>query len=154
MVGIAQGLESLAGWMMVVFGIAYMGWFLLRGGHVHSFGLHPHHEPGTHLREGEPHVRRGDLTGFTLALIVGFNPCILIIPIIFGAAQIGGFTLAAVTVSFGVTTVVTMVGATLLGLRGTARLTSSFLTRYGEALSGGLIALTGMVVMLLGRGGP
>ena len=126
----------------------------MRGGHVHSFGLHPHHEPSSHPREQETPVRRGDLTGFTLALIVGFNPCILIIPIVFSAAQMGRLTLVAVTVSFGVMTVATMVGATLIGLRGTARLTSSFLTRYGEALSGGLIALTGIVVMLISNTGP
>jgi hypothetical protein len=42
-----------------------------------------------------------------------------------------------------------MVGAVLIGHRGTARLTSPFLTRYGEALSGGLIALTGLAVMLI-----
>jgi nickel/cobalt exporter len=148
-VGIAEGLEWLGGAMLVLFGIVYMVWFLLRGGHVHSFGLHPHHgslEVEHHGSGRSPRARR--LTGFTLALIVGFNPCILVIPIIYGAVQLSELTLTAVILAFSATTVLTMVGSTLLGLRGASRLTSTFLTRYGEALSGGLIALTGVAVML------
>ena len=45
-----------------------------------------------------------------------------------------------------------MVGVTLVGLHGTSRLTSPFLTRYGEAFSGGLIALTGLVMALADLG--
>lgn len=153
MVGIAESLESLTGWMLVAFGLAYMGWFLLRGGHVHSFGMHPHHHPLAAHRQAGASVQRSNLTGYALALIVGFNPCILLLPTVYGAARISRFALAAVAASFALTTVVTMVSATLLGLRGTTRLTSAFLTRYGEALSGGLIALTGVVVMLAGIAG-
>jgi len=40
---------------------------------------------------------------------------------------------------------------TLLGLKGTARFESPFLMRYGEFVSGCLIALTGLVVMLVGH---
>ena len=148
-VGFAEGLEWLGGAMLVLFGIVYMLWFLLRGGHVHSFGLHPHH--GSLGRSGDKpgHTSRAKrLTGFTLALIVGFNPCILVIPIVYGAVQVSEMTLAAVVLAFGLTTVLTMVGSTLLGLRGASRLTSTFLTRYGEALSGALIALTGVAVVL------
>ena len=147
MVGLAEGLESLTGWLLILFGVAYMTWFLWRGGHVHTFGFHPHHNPG----DSEPAAasRRKDLTGYALAFIVGFNPCILVIPCVYGAAQIDELAVAAVAVAFGVSTIATMVGVTLLGMRGTARLTSPFLTRYGEALSGGLIALTGVAVLLM-----
>jgi len=145
--GLAERLEAASGWLLVAFGLAYMTWFLARGGHVHSFGIHPHHTP----QEPPPDpgdVRRGHLTGVTLALIVGFNPCILVLPCVYGAAQISPLTLIAVAVAFGCSTIATMVGVTLVGLRGTSRLTSPFLTRYGEAFSGGLIALTGLVMAL------
>lgn len=147
-IGFAEGLESLTGWLLVTFGLVYMAWFLLRGGHVHSFGMHPHHAPDDPVHPLENPGRR-PVTGYALALIVGFNPCILVVPIVYGASRMSRGTVLAVALSFAVTTVVTMVGATLAGRHGTARLTSPFLTRYGEALSGGLIALTGLAVMLI-----
>ncbi len=148
--GFAEEIESMTGWLLVIFGLAYMGWFLLRGGHVHSFGMHPHHAPDD---PDPPATERRALTGYALAFIVGFNPCILVVPIVYGAARLGRLTLLAVALAFAVTTVITMVGATLIGHHGTSRLTSPFLTRYGEALSGGLIALTGLALMLIEVGG-
>lgn len=145
--GLAERLESLTGWMLIVFGLSYMGWFLLRGGHIHSFGIHPHHRPD----DPEPEVRRGllkDISGHTLTFIVGFNPCILVIPCMYWAAQLNGLTLFAVSLAFAACTIASMVVVTLVGLKGTAGLTSPFLTRYGEAFSGALIALVGLAVLL------
>jgi len=145
--GVAERLESLTGWLLLIFGLVYMGWFLLRGGHIHSFGMHPHHRP----EDPDPEAPRGlfkDLSGHTLTFIVGFNPCILVIPCVYGAAQLNGFTLVAVAVAFAASTIASMVVVTLVGLRGTARLTSPFLTRYGEAFSGALIALVGLALLL------
>lgn len=149
--GLAERLESLSGWLLMVFGAGYTLWFLLRGGHVHSFGVHPHHHP----HDAEPPVAEAGglraLSGYTLAFIVGFNPCILVIPCIYGAASLGPLTLAAVALAFAVSTIASMVLVTLAGLRGTSHLTSPFLTRYGEALSGALIAITGLLVLVAGH---
>lgn len=145
--GMGERLEALTGWLLVIFGLVYMVWFLLRGGHIHSFGMHPHHSP----HETEPEARKGrfkDLSGYALTFIVGFNPCILVIPCVYGAAQMSTLTVAAVAVAFAASTIGSMVAVTLLGLKGTARLTSPFLTRYGEAFSGALIALVGLAVLL------
>ena len=174
--GLGEALESITGWMLVVFGVAYMLWFLARGGHSHSFGMHPHHRPtdpdppdeephephgiaGGHaghaahaghagLARPEVRARRGRFSGYALTFIVGFNPCILVIPCLYGAAQMSALTLAGVAVAFAVSTVGSMVAVTMLGLKGTARLTSPFLTRYGEAFSGALIALVGAAVLI------
>ena len=168
--GLGEALESITGWMLVVFGVVYMLWFLARGGHSHSFGMHPHHRPtdpdpadetprgapGVHHdhagHAGHPRAevraRRGRFSGYALTFIVGFNPCILVIPCLYGAAQMSALTLAGVAVAFAASTVASMVAVTMLGLKGTARLTSPFLTRYGEAFSGGLIALVGAAVLL------
>jgi hypothetical protein len=148
--GLKQRLESLSGWMLLGFGLAYMLWFLVRGGHVHSFGIHPHHEPTDPDPPGRLGVRLKDLSGYTLTFVVGFNPCILLIPLVLGAAQLSALTLVVVAVAFALSTIASMVLVTLAGLHGTSRLTSPFLTRYGEALSGGLIALTGLGVLLAG----
>ncbi len=94
---------------------------------------------------------RGTLSGIALAGLVGFNPCVLLIPYIYVAGSMGAAALVAVAVSFAVSTVACMVGVVLIGLRGTARLESPFLTKYGEVISGTLIAVTGLIVMLSGR---
>lgn len=146
--GLAEHLELLTAGLLVVFGLVYMGWFLVRGGHVHSFGLHPHHRPEDHDELSHaPRVK--PLTGYTLAFIVGFNPCVLIIPCVLQAAQLSRATLVAVAVAFAVSTIGSMLIVTILGLRGTEKLTSPFLTRYGEAFSGGLIALTGLFALFV-----
>lgn len=149
--GLADRLGSLSGLMLMLFGAAYTAWFLFRGGHVHSFGVHPHHNP----HDAEPPAAEVTglraISGYALTFVVGFNPCILVIPCIYGAASLGYLTLAAVALAFGLSTIISMVVVTLAGLHGTSRLTSPFLTRYGEAISGTLIALTGLVVLLAGH---
>ena len=148
--GLHERIESLSGWMLLTFGLVYMGWFLMRGGHVHSFGIHPHHNPQDPDPPGRLGVRLKDLSGYTLTFVVGFNPCILLIPLVLGAAQLSALTLAAVSVAFAASTIASMVVVTLAGLHGTSHLTSPFLTRYGEAFSGALIALTGLGVLVAG----
>jgi len=138
--------EALSGWLLVLFGLAYMLWFLLRGGHVHSFGMHPHHEPAAASGKERPPAF---LSGYALAFVVGFNPCVLVVPLAWQAAEISWGALGAVVTAFALTTMTTMVGVTWLGLRGTARLDRPFLARYGEAVSGGLIALTGAAILVM-----
>jgi ABC-type nickel/cobalt efflux system permease component RcnA len=148
--GLGERLAALSGWMLVVFGAAYMSWFLLRGGHAHTFGIHPHHNPDDAVPPEASPTRLKDLSGYALTFVVGFNPCILVIPCVYGASQLSPLTLVAVSTAFAVSTMLSMVVVTLLGLKGTSRLTSPFLTRYGEAISGALITLTGAAVLLVG----
>jgi ABC-type nickel/cobalt efflux system permease component RcnA len=166
-VGVGESLSKLSAGLLVLFGAAYALWFLGRGGHQHSFGMHPHHGAETVHPPATPHPhdlaeaaaapppagrdrRRGRLGGASLAVIVGFNPCILVIPYVYMAGTMGTGSLLLVGAAFAGATVTCMVGVALLGLKGTARLESPFLTRYGEAVSGVLIALTGLVVMFSG----
>ncbi len=81
---------------------------------------------------------------------MGFNPCVLVVPYIHLAGTMGPRPLALVSGAFAVGTVASMVGVALLGLRGTARLESPFLIRWGEVLSGALIVATGLLVYLAG----
>jgi nickel/cobalt transporter (NicO) family protein len=179
-VGMGASLERLSAGLMILFGGTYASWFYLKGGHQHSFGMHPHHAPGEPHRPSVPHPhemerdhdvsvraavavaghdraadaairgRSGAIGGIALAGIVGFNPCVLIIPYIYVAGSMGAAELALVAAAFAVSTVACMVGVVLIGLKGTARLESPFLMKYGETVSGVLIALTGLVVMLSG----
>lgn len=166
-VGLGESIERWAGGILVVFGLAYAGWFLRRGGHQHHFGMHPHHEPGVahppsnrHPHDLAPSAagapggnappRNGIRSGLALAAIVGFNPCVLVIPYIYLAGAMGTLPLALVSAAFAISTIACMVVLAMLGLKGTARLESTFLVRYGEAVSGGLIAVTGLAILIVG----
>ena len=168
--GIGEFLEQLSAFCLVLFGVSYATWFLVRGGHQHSLGMHPHHVPGQAHAEGRAHphdlpgtggggghgaaggrTRRGRSRGLALAAIVGFNPCVLVIPYVHLAGNMGLGTLLLVAGLFALSTISCMVGVVLLGLRGTARLESPFLIRYGEVVSGGLITLTGLIIMVAGH---
>lgn len=152
---IGESMERLSALLMILFGLLYAGWFLARGGHQHSFGMHPHHVPEPlHARDRtHPHdlPPGGRTRGLALAAIVGFNPCVLVIPYVHLAGSRGPAALALVAAAFAASTITCLVGVVLLGLRGTARLESPFLIRYGEALSGGLIVLTGLITLLAGQ---
>lgn len=175
--GFGESIGKLSSVVMILFGAGYAIWFFLEGGHHHSFGVHPHHAPGVPHEKGRAHPhdmepdpgmppaaaaalagsgakvvagRRARLSGIALAGIVGFNPCLLIIPYIHYAGSMGAGALVAVSVAFALSTILCMVAVALIGLHGTARLESPFLIRYGEVISGALIAVTGLVVMLFG----
>ncbi|HXI03145.1 MAG TPA: hypothetical protein VNI57_08200 [Candidatus Saccharimonadales bacterium] len=169
-VGVGESFGRLAAVFLTGFGLLYGTWFLVRGGHQHSLGLHPHHIPGPGHREGSSHphdlpaggnppwagpARRASSSlrrskALALVAIMGFNPCVLVIPYIYLAGSMGAWALTLVGGAFALSTVGCMVGVALLGLHGTARLESPFLIRYGEALSGGLIAATGLVIYFAG----
>lgn len=168
-VGIGHTIERISALLLALFGVLYALWFLLRGGHQHSFGMHPHHRPEPAHGGASPHPHdlprgsgagaprpdpraggKGRASALALAAVVGFNPCVLVIPYIYLAGTMGIPALLVVGLSFAVSTVACMVGVALLGLRGTARLESPFLIRYGEALSGALIAATGLLIYITG----
>ncbi len=179
-VGLGESIEKLSAGLLALFGLAYALYFLVRGGHQHSFGMHPHHvaDAGHSPLTPHPHdlhaeaahapkaapsrgpalpgfhdpapATGGGLGAWTLAGIVGFNPCVLVIPYIYLASSMGAAALVLVAAAFAVSTVACMVGVAIIGLKGTARLESPFLMRYGEVVSGALIAVTGLVVMLAG----
>jgi hypothetical protein len=143
----ARGLgESLQRWsaaLLVLFGAAYAGWALARGGH--SLHVHPRLEDA----HAEPDRR---LTGIALGFVVGFNPCVLIIPILFATGGMAPGWALGVAAAFALTTVLTTTVMVWAGLRSVRRLELAALDRYGEVLSGALIGLTGLVVWALERG--
>jgi hypothetical protein len=144
-----QSLELLAGLLLVVFGLGYGLWAHRREARAH--GAAPRGAPGDH-----PHVHghilerwfHGTLSGGALVAVVGISPCMLLVPILFASAAGGRGAFTAAVLGFTVCTVVTMVGVTLFAIHGLRRLELPFFTRYGDLLSGLLIAAIGVLVMV------
>ena len=156
-----ESMEFLAGALLVLFGVAYGLWAHLREARAHSGrppgsrggeaadqagegGASPPHMHG-HLLQG---WFRGALSGGALVAVVGISPCALMVPILFAASARGFAALVASAVGFAACTIGTMVAVTLIATLGMRRLDLPFFTRYGDLMSGLLIAAIGAVVMV------
>jgi hypothetical protein len=159
---------SLAAWGLVAFGAAYMLWGVRKAlrarrgyrlhehhGHVHlhALGAQPHaHGPQAgHVLLGHSHDVAPDATFWTLFAIFVLGPCEPLIPLFVLPASEGRWGAAAATaVVFSIVTLVAMVAVTGLLVAGVARLPLGPLTRWSHALAGGVIAASGLAVIVLG----
>jgi len=150
------GRGALAAWLLVAFGVAYGTWGARKALRV-SRGLEPHahgHRVHLHRRGDQPHAHAGPKvtpTFWTLFVVFVLGPCEPLIPLVMLPAARGRWlTAAGVALVFGLTTVVTMVGLTLLQVAGLKRLDFGPLERWSHALSGAIIAASGLAVIWLG----
>ena len=166
---IGEHLERFAGFGLLFFGLVYTLFFLTGSGkHQHYFPGHGGHHPledycgpveeagGAPAADGPSprhilsrHLGDHPLSALTLAAVVGLNPCVLAIPLMMATVADGIGSLLAVAASFAVTSVLVLVSASLLGYQGMRRLNLDFLNRYGEVVSGLLIAGLGLLIVLL-----
>jgi hypothetical protein len=136
-------LESVAGILLIGFGLVYGLWGLRRAagerlhGHSHSHFDHVH-DPS-----------RATVLG--MFLLFSADPCVRLIPIILAAAPLGPPGLVAIIVVYEVATLGAMVALVLVSRAGVVRaLQAPWLDRYGDALAGATIVATGIAVATLG----
>jgi hypothetical protein len=112
---------------------------------------HDHHEENWHAATDltKPvHEHAHDTSARTaLLLIVGSSPMIEGIPAFFAASRYGIGLLVAMAFVFAFSTIVTYAIVCLAAARGTERVNLGPIERYGEVLSGGFIALLGVVFL-------
>jgi hypothetical protein len=136
-------LESVAGILLVGFGLAYGLWGLRRAlaGKLHGHA-HPHFD---HVHD----ANRATVLG--LVLLFSVDPCVRLIPLILAAAPLGPARLLGLIVIYEVATIAAMVAIVLVARSGAVKaLQAPWLDRYGDALAGGLIVVTGVAVAALG----
>ncbi len=136
-------LESVAGILLIGFGLVYGLWGLR---HAIAERLHGHaHRHFDHVHDPS----RATVLG--LVLVFAADPCVRLIPIVLAAAPLGWGRVAALILVYEVATIATMTGIVLAARGGAARiLHAPWLDRYGDALAGGLIVATGLAVAALG----
>jgi nickel/cobalt exporter len=135
-------MESVAGILLVAFGLVYAVWGLRRAAgqrvHGHSHLHYDHvHDPGRMTVRG-------------LFLLFCADPCVAVVPLLFAAAPLGAARTVTLVVLYEITTIATMVGLVLPARAGASLVRGSWVTRYGDAAAGSLIVLTGLVVGILG----
>jgi vacuolar-type H+-ATPase subunit I/STV1 len=136
-------LESVAGILLIGFGLAYGLWGLR---HSVADRLHGHsHAHFDHVHDPS----KASVLG--LFLLFSADPCVRLIPIMIAAAPLGWPSVVSLIVIYEAATLGAM-AAIVLGARAGAfrSLQAPWLDRYGDALAGGLIVATGVAVAVLG----
>jgi nickel/cobalt exporter len=137
-----QRMESVAGVLLVGFGLIYATWGLRRAagnrlhGHAHRHYDHVHDPFRT--------------SAWALFLLFSADPCVAVIPLLFGAVPLGAGKTLAIVLLYELATLATMVALVLPARAGARVLRFSWLDRYGDAAAGGVVAAVGLVVVGLG----
>jgi ABC-type nickel/cobalt efflux system permease component RcnA len=146
---------SVAGWLLLGFGLAYMCWGLVRAIrnrphthiHVHENGTLHHHEHGHEGKHLHAHERAGSLTPWILFAIFVFGPCEPLIPILmYPAANLSWWGVVLVAAVFAVATLATMTVMVVGGYFGLAKLSFPRLERFSHAIAGAAIVLCGAAI--------
>jgi len=122
------------------------GELLHNHGHAHralaGFTEHDHGHAGHEHHHGDAGKSKNRLA---LLLILGSSPMIEGIPVFFAASKFGAGLVILMSLVFGASTVATYVLLCVYSVAGLQRVSLGPLERYGEVVSGGFIALVGLV---------
>jgi ABC-type nickel/cobalt efflux system permease component RcnA len=157
----ARQMESLAGLLLIGFGVVYGLWGWRRAvsarlqAHAHAHGhvhWHAHQEHG-HAR---PHLHASDdraaskMTAMSLFLLFSADPCVAVVPILFAAAPLGVAKTLVIVIAYELATILTMVALVLPARAAANRVRAEWVARYGDATAGAVIVAVGVVVAALG----
>ena len=139
---LGRSLESLAGVLLIGFGLVYGLWGARRAagerlhGHAHAHYDHVH-DPSR-------------MSVVALFVLFTVDVCVAVIPLVMAAVPLGAARVAALVLVYEAATVGTMVALVVPAHAGARVLKAPWLDRYGDAIAGGLIVATGVAVSVLG----
>lgn len=133
---------SIAAILMIAFGIGYAVW-----GARHLIARRFHGHDHVHF----DHVHGAEKTSVrALFAIYCADPCIAVIPIIIAAAPLSLPATLGIVAVYELATLATMVGLVLASRAGIGVIRGRWVEDHGDTAAGGLIAVTGIVVAILG----
>jgi nickel/cobalt exporter len=152
---------SLAAWVFIAFGLAYMLWGIRRAvrrrphSHLHQHGdgsahlhEHIHFREHAHLHESP---EKKNITPWVLFVIFVLGPCEPLIPLLmYPAAQNSVNGLIQVSVLFSVITISTMLVIVVAGTWGLSFVPLGKLERFSHAMAGAMILLSGVAIRFMG----
>jgi len=148
---LGASLELIGGALLVLFGLTYGLWAHFREARAHRQASADGSRAQGSTVHGHGHLlsrlSRGYLSGGTLVAIIGVSPCVLLQPILFAAASEGLLPAILSAAGFTLCTISTMLAVTILATRGIRGLHLSFFRRYGDLVSGLVIAAIGIVLV-------
>jgi len=138
---LGERMASVAGLLLIGFGMAYAMWGLRRAFAHRLHGHHHHHFDHIH------DASRASI--WSLFLIYCADPCVAVIPIVFAAAPLSVTETICIVVAYEVATIGAMVGLVALAHSGTQLFKGHWFDRYGDSTAGALIVATGVMVAIL-----
>ena len=161
LIDIESARGTIAAWMMIAFGLAYLVYGIRHSVkqkkhshlHFHTDGtkhVHQHnHEVGhSHFHEKKSYR---ELTPWILFTIFVFGPCEPFIPILLYPAAMNNMALAiAVTLTFSIITVATMITIVLVSSYGFKLLPQFHVEKYMHAIAGASILMCGIAIQFIG----
>ena len=169
---------DVAAWCLIAFGLAYFAWGLRRAqrnkthSHWHRHGAklhvheHSHHDQHSHVHDAAEMAGPGDqqenksvagtVTPWAIFIIFVLGPCEPLIPLLmYPAAKESPLGLIAVTLVFGLVTMLTMLFAVFVSATGLKTIGSKTpgmpsLEKYGHAIAGATIFGCGASITFLG----
>lgn len=150
---------EIAGWLLIVFGIAYTIYGIYNAKYKHSHAhhhselnlTHSHEHSHDNIEHKHIHKKPEKISSWTLFIIFVFGPCEALIPVLMIPAANHSITgLILVTTIFGLATILTMIVMVLLGLYGIELLPHKKLEKHIHTLAGLTILICGIGVQFLG----
>jgi len=138
-----QGVEAFRGnvsiWMLIGFGVAYALWGLKHAQHPHP-----------HLTVEDAVKAYAARRVWILFAVLVFGPCEPLIPLMFLAYKEGVIAIVVVASVFSLVTIAMVVGQSCLSYAGVRLLRAGWMERYAHTWTGAVIAVTGILVLVLG----
>jgi sulfite exporter TauE/SafE len=150
---------DVAAWFLLSFGLLYMLWGIRKAfrhahahRHAHANGtLHDHshdHHSHEHVHVHHESATKKSITPWVLFIIFLFGPCEPLIPLLmYPAASSSVAGVVAVSAVFCLATVGTMLAVVAALHYGVSAVRMRFLERYGHALAGAVVMLSGVAVV-------
>jgi sulfite exporter TauE/SafE len=145
---------DLAGWLLLTFGLLYFAWVLARAlrnqphVHVHADGTIHAHGPEQEAGAMAAAPRR-PMTPWVLFTIFLFGPCEPLIPMLmYPAARGSAWSVALVSVLFGLATIATMLTMVLVMCLGADLVRLGRLERWSHAVAGLVVISCGLAIKL------
>ncbi len=128
-------LEQKAGWVMVVFGMVYAIYSLIRHRKCHG---HEHHGP-----DG-----RSSKSPFLFLFSLGLSPCFAVLPVFASALLLGSWTLISSMLGFAFGVSGALVMSSLAVSKGLIKLDTPLFEHYGDLLTGFAVAVMGVFLLV------
>ena len=119
--------------------------------HVNTRDNHDHGHVHDHPQHSKPKANlRNKKAGWGLVIILGFTPCIALLPLTFAAVKYGTMAIILVNIMFAIATIGTILLFTWLGLMGLSWIKLEFFDEYGDIITGLIIGLVGLATKVFG----
>ncbi len=148
---IAGAEGRIAGGLLIVTGLGFLVWGVLRGGHHHEQSQ-PHHyghgrDAPDHYEDERQRPLRSRLAAIVVPFGVAASPDLTVLPVALAASGSGVPLVIGVLVVFGTVTMVVFVGLTLGGAFVGYQIKGEWLERHAYTITAGVLIVIGLLAL-------